>query len=420
MKTSQLRSAMERFSKVWGHGLSYRLGGAFAVSISYLILFISSWFPLKQQGMGGGHNYADLNSVIQAAKCFQTIGSQVYSPSGNCQYQYGRPLLSFLEITHLTSLRPIFFGFIFVITVVSVLAIIAFQTTISTRSLVFNMIILVNTGTWLLLERGNFDSLILLFVSLAIFLLRSRGFYIAVILVAFTALFKFYTFPLLLLISSTQTSRVKKIFALITAVVILPMIFSDIRSVPSFPYPTFAAFGSPSPGLWLNFFSWRFKIDIKLSEILSFTLGSLLLVIGVYLVSALDKRKYIVLPLQGFKEKSGYLETCFKFSSFIYISCYLAGMNFDYRLIFLSIALVLLNFSNPNLLLSKFILSLEFSALWFTYYFFGKTGAIPVLLALWGNISQYILTCLLIVILSKHLVKDVTFLYLRGNFEKNA
>ena len=66
-------------------------------------------------------------------------------------------------------------------------------------------------------------------------------------------------------------------------------------------------------------------------------------------------------------------------------------MNYDYRLIFLIFALLVLNASYGELRRDWWFIATQVSALWATYFFFGATGPIPVLLAFFGNFCQLVL-----------------------------
>ena len=70
-------------------------------------------------------------------------------------------------------------------------------------------------------------------------------------------------------------------------------------------------------------------------------------------------------------------------------------MNFDYRLIYLIASLVLCYSANSDLFASKNFQFLALLSLWFTYFFFGFTGAVPVLFMIIGNIAQGIITSIL-------------------------
>ena len=71
------------------------------LSFSFIGLYLSGWKPLEIQGNGGGHNYPDLSSVLNAASCFREIGSGVYAGTGDCSYQYGLLLLRIINIFHI-------------------------------------------------------------------------------------------------------------------------------------------------------------------------------------------------------------------------------------------------------------------------------------------------------------------------------
>jgi hypothetical protein len=73
----------------------------------------------------------------------------------------------------------------------------------------------------------------------------------------------------------------------------------------------------------------------------------------------------------------------------------LAGVNFDYRLIYLIASLILYSKVNTELFTNKSFQIFAITSLWMTYFFVGFAGAIPVILMIIGNISQGIVASIL-------------------------
>jgi hypothetical protein len=156
----------------------------------------------------------------------------------------------------------------------------------------------------------------------------------------------------------------------------------------------FTAFGSPAPGLWLNFFSWRFNLGFKLSDFESHVLGlSIFIISTLLLLSSKTLQNKIDLKTVAISnDRISRLSIIFTTT---YLVTYLAGMNFDYRLIYLIASLILYSKVNSGLFTNKLFQIFAITSLWMTYFFFGFAGAIPVILMIIGNISQGILASIL-------------------------
>jgi hypothetical protein len=368
---------------------------AIAITTFYGWLYFSHWLPLAVQNIGGGRNYVDLAAVLNAAQCYERIGDSVYTSVEMCGYQYGIFLLQFINFLRLDSIGlELLGGVLFIIVFLILLVVAVYSATTKLRAVVI-FFLAISPGPWLLFERGNFDLLILILVSFAVLFVNSRLSILGILLIALTALMKFYTLPLLLLYIVLERRLYLKTIAGITTVFVTYFVLSDISSAPGFPNPTFVAFGLPSPGLWLNFFAWRFDVPVVLNRPLQYLVGSLVLFIGFYLIYFSRFSKKLSLAHLSSPSGSDLEKNAFLFSSSLYLICYLAGMNYDYRLIFLIFALFLVNVVFPSNRVSRWFITVQIAALWSTYFFFGATGAIPVLLAIFGNICQLILAILM-------------------------
>ena len=360
----------------------------FAIFGIYVLLNVSNWWPLQLQKIRGASTYGDLRSVLSAANCYKEIGPEVYSQTGECSYQYGIALLKVLNWLKLSSINPDHFGFALTFLVVVLLLFITLPALHGNKSSFLAFISVVSPGIWLLFERGNFDLLIILILAISVSLLTLGHSVSASLLISITALFKFYTFPLLILVLLIEEKYWKRVVILGLSLSIMAPMVTDILNAESHPNPLFVAFGLPAMGLWINFFSWRFNLPISLNIPLQYFVG-LIVMISLYIFSrifSLVRYPALVMGKSGSWKLYGFL-----FSSTVYVSCFFAGMNYDYRLFFLSVSIVLMVAIDKNFVIGRPLLVLQFSALWFTYFFFGAIGAIPVLLALVGNFFQYVL-----------------------------
>lgn len=369
-----------------------------AVTTFYMWLYFSKWWLLKvQNDLGGGPIYRDLESVLIAARCYERIGDTVYSTVETCGYQYGIFLLQFIQFFDLDSINLVLLGGFFILLVFLILLAVAVFSTRTTRQAVIAFLLVISPGPWLLFERGNIDILIIPLIALAAIFINSRFSIVAIVLIAVTALMKFYTLPLLLIYILIEKRVLLRIVAAVSIFVITPIILLDISRVSvGFPNPTFVAFGVPSPGLWLNFFAWRFGVPIELQGPQLYLIGYFIFFALVYLMyfSPLRERLSFEPLLPSASPVLG--KNVFLLFSSVYLFCFLAGMNYDHRLTPLIISLLLLNTVFPKNQPSRWFLAVQLGALWATIFFFGVTGPIHVFLAIFGNICQLILAVYLL------------------------
>jgi hypothetical protein len=156
------------------------------------------------------------------------------------------------------------------------------------------------------------------------------------------------------------------------------------------------AFGLPSPGLWINFFAWRFDVPIELGGPLLYLTGSLVFFAFIYLMHfSRFSQKF---SFESLPSAAGSIisRNAFMIFSGLYLSCFLAGMNYDYRLFFLIVSLLSINLVFPDLRFSLLFMTVQISALWATVFFFGITGPLHVTLAMFGNFCQMLLAVYLL------------------------
>jgi hypothetical protein len=377
------------------------------LALVFVFLYLSSWWPLAKQGLGGGHNYVDLKSVLNAAECYLTQGELVYSENSTCSYQYGVFLLDLINFFKLNLVDFRLIGL--ALFALSAMALISIATLASwnLQSRVLSGLFVTSTGSWLLFERGNFDSLIFLFLCGSAFFLGTKFSLIGMILIAATALMKFYTLPLLLLFVLLEKRRTTKTLGFILTLIVISRIIPDIASASSHPNPLFAAFGISAPALWFNFLSWKFDLGFMLSSEYQYLIGYVILAGIISLLKFTKAGHQFNITYDNSEGK--WRDKVFLISVSVFLSCFLAGMNYDYRLIYLSIALVMLNAANPILMRNKLIIAMELSALWLTYFFFGVTGPIQLILAFVGHLSQLLLAAILILTTIDYLNRKKVF-----------
>jgi len=186
----------------------------------------------------------------------------------------------------------------------------------------------------LLLERANFDVLIVALVALAA-TTSANGLKVATFaLIASATLFKFYTFPLLIFVSMSFDEKYKKLIALVTSLVIAIVIGLDLLNAQvDIPRTIWASFGNSFLGLYMQTFGLSFSIPLQ-----NF-IGIVFLVLILCITKMVGLQEVITsFPPINKSTFTGKLQMYFML---VFISCYFSGMSFDYRLIFLFIPCIL-------------------------------------------------------------------------------
>ena len=285
--------------------------------------------------------FADLRSVLHAADCSNTIGWDIYDPSkwGDCGYIYGSLLIRVLRWANLDPSFTLEIGWAFIL-LFSILSGYVFSTLKNLSKLEFGLcvFIFVSPGSMLLLERGNFDILLMLLLFLAAFSLHKKWTGVGILLIALSALFKFYTLPILFTLSF-YFRTLKTIFAsLVICSIVTIFVLRDIIGIKGeFPDNVRASFGNQIFAGYLNYFG------LDISRLLGEIIG-LLAILGCALLLWLTSKSSIIKIVQHFQSKKFYSLNDYVIAlfSFSYLICFFAGLNYDYRIPYLTISTILL------------------------------------------------------------------------------
>jgi hypothetical protein len=284
--------------------------------------------------------FGDLNSNLLSAECFQNIGLLVYASFddvGNCNYLYGRSYLYFLNFFSISPSNRLVLGIVQGLILVVLLLGLIFLTKKAKFQLSFVFFsILFAPGMILLLERANLDGVMLILITIAILFNHFGYKYLAWFIVAISVLFKFYTLPFLMLYSCTFKSKFARFSMLGLASIVALIIIQDVKLAgANIPTGIFVTFGLMSTSRWINLYlEHQSLISFRFTSISGGLLSSLFIIV---MVLVLFRSIRLSPHVQGrFRELH---VSIFVFFIIIFLSCYFAGMNYDYRLPFLGIAL---------------------------------------------------------------------------------
>jgi hypothetical protein len=286
---------------------------------------------------------------------------KIYSvPDGmECSnYVYGIPLVATARLFGINQVPISIVGHIFLAMLAFVIAYFLSILKIRLRSAVMVMVFLVLSPTVsLLAQRGNIDILIAFLILMGITAsqngLRPIGFF----LIASTALIKFYTLPLLLVLLFQKQFR-KPVYISSGSIVLFGVVanFSLIRALPS--NGNYGAFGNRGIYFYLQD-AQIFSIDTP--RILGDFVGLVLLMSVMIVFIAIDfrfKRVFKGLKIDGdIDVQNAFL--------IVGIACYLFGMSYDYRLIYLILPMLLFksrNLSSDKILKYSLILTVAWTS----------------------------------------------------------
>lgn len=372
--------------------------------IFYLIQFQSSWIGLRISGVRGRTDFIDQQSILNSAECFERFGMDIYKVSsiGNpCDgFMYSIHLLQLINFTHLSNLGANQISIILMCLVLSLLSSTFFF--LRKAGLVENttaLIALISPGIWLLMERGNYDEFIFVCVFISAMLLQSRFKELGVLMIGVTVLLKFYTLPLFILSLILLSRKNSKIFFGLCIVPLTTYTYYLIDKVAYFPFERSFSFGLQFIGLYLQGFKVRVLGDAaRLSDLQLLSIGLFYFVLIFALLYFFKVLNFEDTNLAIFDSRAGYI---YFGNSVVFLSCYFAGMNYDYRLIFLSVLVALAPSVLSGSRFRSILVVSGLGALLFNTFSYGLSGHLRWLMELSGDFALSIFVPLQLSFLTK-------------------
>ena len=337
----------------------------FSIFFSFFsVMQLSSWPLIKEIGYKVNPEFADLRIILLIAEC-ASLGTLDPSKDdglwAECGYIYGSTLVHFISFVGLSSRDTTWLGWTFIFLICLLFA--SMLSTVKIRHYRYKLVAfltLVSPPIMLLLERANFDVLIVALVAFAAAASANGGKITAFTLIATSTLFKFYTLPLLIFVSMDFEKVRKKLIALGASLVITIIIVLDLlKAQVDIPRTIWASFGNSFLGLYLQTF------EIRLSILFQNLFGVFFLVLILLITNIFGVQK-IVRSLPSINIRSFWVKLQMYFM-LVFISCYFSGMSFDYRLVFLFIpCLIELNRISSFHLVSYSLQILLLTSAWFS------------------------------------------------------
>lgn len=303
----------------------------------YFSEVVSGWPLLRHMGLRGDRNFADFYAILESARC--KPGSFYPGTNQLCIFPYGSSLRWFLKIIPIPLAHWNAIGWLLIVTIgLLLLLIITIGQEVNVYSLVFYIVIFSSPPIILLLERGNFDAVMVCLVCLAGYSFGKEKVFTGILLIFITTLFKFYTLPLLFLpiflvkkISVKIASGFAIVASLLTIYFDRSVIFSGTH------IGAFAAFGTPVYGSYLKKIDHKIQLNYSTEHIF----GLACFVVGLLLAIFFVKRSWLAIPRTTSTSIEGRIDTrnwIYLLTAGTTISCFITSYNFDYRLIYFFIA----------------------------------------------------------------------------------
>jgi hypothetical protein len=304
---------------------------------SLIIFFIglaqqaSNWAVLSYWKIAGNESFMDLRSVLQAADCYEKEGFRIYSHEfGNpCAYNYGSLLIRILDFLHLGSDNTEVLGIVFIACVsIAIGSIELISDKKGLAGYLFLGLLVFSPPILLLMERGNIDTLILITMTFTAYFTTKKRYVISTFLILLMSLIKFYPIILLFNLFLRIKNMMFRIIVIIVFLFAAAQIFYDQSRGPGFINIFWASFGASVWGIYLGYLG--LTIPYKFSLLMGlFLFSAAIFIVRKFLIKlAADDSQPLV-----FKNPTA--EIFFIYATTIHLFCFLAGMNFDYRLAFL-------------------------------------------------------------------------------------
>jgi hypothetical protein len=337
----------------------------------------TDWPLLRSTGLHAS-GFIDLKSVLDSANNYKTLGDRIFEFNPDVPgsgYMYGSFLLRTLNFLQLNPTLNIFIGYVFIGLTIIMISIVVSGCQFKNKVIQTAFYVAVYAPfIWLLQERGNLDILIFFLLFIACFMLSKNYVMTFYLLVILTALLKFYTLPLIIIpwLYKFRVQRFRKpkigLLVLLLSYSCL-QIFIDLKRSPSFPAGAAAFFGTLNYASWLDYFSAHFQLGIQVNSRLVQGVFVLITLLAGYMMAKSNifgaySEAQAKLSQEGKSNFSTIL--CASFS-LLFLSCFLAGSNYDYRLLTLSVAgIIFLQYAKLSNFMNFIFYGLLMVAFWFS------------------------------------------------------
>jgi len=280
--------------------------------------------------------YRDTSWVLADADCHREIGAGIYgleSDTGCPGYLYGRPLLMTLNLLRIEEVDTQIFVQVMraLFAIALAITVVHFSKKLRQHGYIVALVLL-SPGTQLMLYNGNFDLLIFAMVVFGYFLISRNQIVLGLLIVFLSGVYKFYTIPLLLLMLLIIPKFRYRILAIILFVIACLSAIIDLKQMQE-PIPSsgYAQFG-------LNVYSkYLQEVGFAFAPAIEFSISIGVFSVSLLILFFLGRRTNLL----TFSEIPENFSMFLVFAS-VFVACYFTGLSYDPRLVYLTLAGVLL------------------------------------------------------------------------------
>lgn len=362
--------------KFWSHSqIKLFLRWFFIFSISFVALHSSGWTILRFSDLHLLPMFNDTRLVLASSDCARELGGGFLGENiaQSCTYNYGYSLIKIFHLLNIGLLDANQVGLL--LALIYILVISFFASLLPSRSLksnIFVFIILLSHPSIFLVERGNFDILMIFLILIFVVLWSMNLKYLSLFPLLLSVLIKFYSLPIFVFLLFNRLRRSEKLITLIFFSVGVSFALPNILQIDgNFPRNCSAAFGNPV------LFECAREVGILIPDRAQDILGLILLAPAYLLLN-----KFRLIPSGAFEDSlAAKLSLTF---SIVFLACYFAFINVDYRLVFLLFPALYEIFVATKVSRAKFILGvLLFGAVWLGDFSFSLQPLGDILLMFW-------------------------------------
>lgn len=280
--------------------------------------------------------FGDLLYVLEKVNCFNRDLYVARTTDPCTGYIYGSTLIKFLHLLGISAGKLEGFGFLLIILFTFIFFRTIYLGKLSFQANIFFFILYFSPPIVLLIERGNIDILICILIFLSGHLFTARRITAGVLILILAGMFKFYPIALALVAILLLARKKLRILLLSIWIFAFVIVVKDLLQLQNLPWDARNMFGNSIWGEYLNY-------AIAGSN----THGNFLVnsALGILIIFLMGFANHLVFSNRVVLKNVLVKSDIYFFSLFsgTYLICYFSGLNVDYRLVFLLIAITYIN-----------------------------------------------------------------------------
>ncbi len=339
---------------------------SFLVILFFSLQQLSGWLLITFSGIRGLPYFIDLGSVLKSSDCANQFGWGIYDPeiAQGCSYIYGSSLIRIFHIFQISQSATYIAGWALLVAFSIFIGTTFYSFELKkTRHWILGVVVIFSPPTMLLVERANIDILIVLLLAFCALALAKNQTFLSYVVLFISSIIKFYTAPVFLWLALVGKTLQKRIVAILFLLFSLIVILQDLSKINGgFPRESWASFGNPIFGMYGNQIGYNFSFRIQAA------IGLLVLVIITLIIYFVSKRFSMDWPEVDLEVEGSYIKSLAKIFALVFLFCYFASSNYDYRLVFLFIpALFFISSSHLDFKLEMLLSICLVATAWFSF-----------------------------------------------------